>query len=71
MSIIPLQTLRINNFTTTIRKCINLRTTRKLIECSLKVVSLKEIIALIFFEILLFEGRLVFSPANKVQGAKG
>ena len=44
---------------------INLHTIRKLIEYSLKNVLVKAMFTLIVLEILLFEGRLVLSPAQQ------
>ena len=44
---------------------INLHTIRKLIEYSFKNVLVKAMFTLIVLEILLFEGRLVLSPAQR------
>ena len=60
---IILQTLNINNLRTTNAKSINLYTIRKLIEYSLKHVSVKAMFTV--FEVFLFEGRSVLSPAQR------
>ena len=59
---IILQTLN-NNLRTTSAKSINLYTIRKLIEYSLKHVSVKAMFTV--FEVFLFEGRSVLSPAQR------
>ena len=59
---IILQTLN-NNLRTTSAKSINLYTIRKLIEYSLKNVSVKAMFTV--FEVFLFEGRSVLSPAQR------
>ena len=48
-----------------------MHTIKKLIEYSLKNVIVKAMFTLTVFEILLFEGRSVFSSTQEVQGAKG
>ena len=65
--IIP-QTLNINNLRTTSAKNINLHTIRKLIKYSLKNSLVKIVFIVTVFEILLFEGRLVLSPAQRGTG---
>ena len=71
ISIIP-QTLNVNNKRTTSAKSINLDVVSKLNKNknSLKNVSVKAMVILAIFEILLFEGRLLFLPANEIQRAK-
>ena len=58
------QSLNINNLRTTGAKSIKLHIIRKLIEHSLKRVLV--VFTLTAFEILLFEGRSVVSPAQRV-----
>ena len=67
--IIP-QTLNINNERTTTAKSINLDIIRKLIKYSLKKLPVKAIFTLTVFEILLFEGRSVLRPAQRVTGSE-
>ena len=69
MPIIP-QTFNINNSRTTGAKSINLHTIRKLIEYSLSKIWIKEILTPTVFEILISEGRLVLSPAQRCTGSK-
>ena len=63
---IILQTLN-NNLRTTSAKSINLYTIRKLIEYSLKHVSVKAMFT--FFEVFLFEGRSVLSSTQRGTGS--
>ena len=64
-------TLNINNYRTTSEKSINLDVIRKLIEYSLKMFFfVKAIFTLTVFEILLFKGRLVLSPTQRVTGSE-
>ena len=49
---------------------INLRIIRKLIKYSLKKVLKKTMFTLTVFEILLFEGRSVLEPAQRIPGNK-
>ena len=67
--IIP-QTLNINNLRITSAKAINLHIIRKIIEYSLKNCLLKEMFSLTVFEIVLFKGRSVLSPAQRVTGSE-
>ena len=67
--IIP-QTLNINSQRTRIAKFINLKIVRKLIEYSLKNVSVKTRLTLTVLEILLFESRLTVRPAQRGPGSK-
>ena len=71
MSII-LQTLSINNLKTASGTFINLNTIRKFINYSLKkgCCKSKAVYTLTVFQILLFEGRLVLSPAQWITGTK-
>ena len=59
------QTLNINNLRTASPKSINLHNIRKLIKYSLKIVLVRAMFTTTVFEILLFEGRLVLSPAKR------
>ena len=69
MPIIP-QNLNINNLRTTSAKSINLHLIKKLIEYSLKSVSVNSMFTPTVFEILLSEGRSVISPAQRGTGSK-
>ena len=69
ISIIP-QTLNINNYRTTSAKSINLDIIRKLIKYSLTNFLVKGMFTNIAFEILLFEGRSIFWPAQQITGSK-
>ena len=64
------QTLNINNLRITSAKSINLHTIRKLVEYSFKNVAAKASFTLTVFEILLSEGRSVFSPAQRGTGSE-
>ena len=59
------KTININNFRTTFTTSINLCTIKKLINYSLQYIPVKAIFTLRIFEILLFEGRSVLSPAQR------
>ena len=69
MPVIP-QNLNINNLRTTSAKSINLHLIRKLIEYSLKSVSVNSMFTPTVFEILLSEGRSVISPAQRGTGSE-
>ena len=62
--IIP-TSLNINNWITTSAKSINLHIIRKLIEYFLKNICVKVMFTLTVFEILLFEGRSLLTPAQR------
>ena len=62
--IIP-TSLNINNWTTTSAKSINLHIIRKLIEYFLKNICVKTMFTLPVFEILLFKGRSLLTPAQR------
>ena len=64
--LIILQTLNINDFRTISGKSINLDIIRKLIEYSLKKISMKKMFTLIFIKIALFKCSSVLSPAHWV-----
>ena len=59
------QTLNINNLRTASAKSINLHTIRKLIKYFLKIVLIRALFTTTVFEILLFKGRSVLSPAKR------
>ena len=65
--IIP-QTLNINNLRTASAKSINLHAFRKLIKYYLQNVPVKVVFTVTVFEILLYEGRLLLSPAQRGAG---
>ena len=65
--IIP-QILNISNKRTTSAKSINVDIIRKLLEYFLENVLVKAIFTLTFFEILLFEGKLILWTAQRVTG---
>ena len=69
MSAIP-QTLNISNSRTTSAKSINVHTTRKLIEYSSKNEHVKAVSTLTVFNILLFKGSSVLSPAQRSTGSE-
>ena len=69
ISIIP-EILNINNQRTTSAKSVNLSMIRRLVQCFLKNVPVKITFTLTVFEILLFEGRLVLGPAQRVAGSE-
>ena len=69
MPIIP-QTLNINSSRITKAKSINLHTIRKLIEYSLKSVPIKAMFTPTVFDILISEGRSVFSPVQRGTGSE-
>ena len=62
--IIP-QTLNINNLRTASAKSINLHAFRKLIKYYLQNVPVKAVFTVTVFKILLYEGRLLLSPAQR------
>ena len=65
--IIP-QTLNINNLRTASAKSINLHAFRKLIKYYLQNVPVKAVFTVTVFKILLYEGRLLLSPAQRGTG---
>ena len=65
--IIP-QTLNINNLRTASAKSINLHAFRKLFKYYLQNVPVKVVFTVTVFEILLYEGRLLLSPAQRGAG---
>ena len=67
---IVLQTLKINNHRTTSAKSINLHIIRKFIKYLLKRVTMKTMFYLTVLEILLFKGRLLLGPAQRVPGSE-
>ena len=67
--IIP-QTLNINNLRAASAKSIKMHTIKKLIKYSLKFFSVKAVFTVTVFEILLFEGRSVLSPAQRGTGSE-
>ena len=69
MPIIP-QNLNINSSRITKAKSINLHTIRKLIEYSLKSVPIKAMFTPTVFDILMSEGRSVFSPVQRGTGSE-
>ena len=64
MSIIP-QDLNMNNLVTVSSNAINMQAIRNLIKYSLKNSIVKAMFIVTAFGIFLFEGRLVFSPAQE------
>ena len=67
--IIP-TSLNINNWITTSAKSINLHIIRKLIEYFLKNICVKAMFTLTVFEILLFKGRSLLTPAQRGTRSK-
>ena len=64
------QALNINNWRTNEAKSINLHITRKLIKYSLEKFRVKTAFTVTVFEILLFEGRSVLGPAQRVPASE-